>query len=582
MRIPIRTTQAPDATDAASGRPARPGRARAARRPACASASAGSERSRSSATRARSARLARPASSRGAPDVDVSLHVEPFPAELAAQRLQKQRARFESTRRLERERGSLADLGVAAAAEDADELAKPARPRREPPLPRRPLPLRHAPTAETSSTTPAERVRSALRLAAPRCTPATFRPLDGWLSTLPLGLDRLRLRRTFDSEALAASFPFAAADPPLEDEGCFYGLSDIRRPDRLRPLRARQLQQRHPRPLRRRQELPGQARSAAPALPRRAGVHHRPRRRIPPPLPGGRRRLPPARRRGRRSRSTRSTSPPAQKHGGARRADRLPHRADRAARRRPHRRRAGRARPRRPRLLRSRRDQRRPRHPPAPGAAAPRPRRRTRTAGRRGATRLAERLSPYTTGSLSSALHAPTSVHPEGQLVCFSLRGLPERLKPVALLLCLDAIWRSLDEPPAQPLRARRRGLAADARTGRGELPLPAREERAQTLVRPDHDHPGRRRPARLRTRAVDRHQRRQPRPAAPGAAGDRPVGEAFRLTDGEHRYLLTCPRGQRPLHRRRRPLPPARAPQARRACAGPPATRPSSPRPHA
>ena len=57
------------------------------------------------------------------PDLDVSMHVEPFPAELAAQRLQKQRARFESTRSLELEPGSLADLGVAAAAEDAHQLA---------------------------------------------------------------------------------------------------------------------------------------------------------------------------------------------------------------------------------------------------------------------------------------------------------------------------------------------------------------------------------------------------------------------------------------------------------------------------
>ena len=56
---------------------------------------------------------------RAAPQLEVSLHIEPFPAEIAAQRLQKQRARFESTRRLELERGSLSDLGVAAAAHDA-------------------------------------------------------------------------------------------------------------------------------------------------------------------------------------------------------------------------------------------------------------------------------------------------------------------------------------------------------------------------------------------------------------------------------------------------------------------------------
>ena len=199
----------------------------------------------------------------------------------------------------------------------------------------------------------------------------------------------------------------------------------------------------------------------------------------------------------------------------------------------------------------------------------------------RGGKRLAERLSPYTTGSLSQLFNAPTSVQPDGELVCFSLRGLSDRLKPVALLLCLDTIWRRL-EGPAQTLRARRRGLAADARTGRRELPLPTRQERAQTLVRPDDDHPGRRRPARLRTRAVDRQQRRQPGPAAPGAAGDRPrSARRSGSPTARHRYLLTCPRGSGLfiVGDNRFPLRVTRQPD--RTSPGRPATRPSSPRPH-
>ena len=35
-------------------------------------------------------------------DVDLSLHVEPLPPEIAVDRLNRQRARFESTRRLDR------------------------------------------------------------------------------------------------------------------------------------------------------------------------------------------------------------------------------------------------------------------------------------------------------------------------------------------------------------------------------------------------------------------------------------------------------------------------------------------------
>src|SRR5207247_3488632 len=60
---------------------------------------------------------------RAAGELDLALHVEPLAPALAADRLRRQRARLESTRRLERDRGQLADPTVAAAAEDADELA---------------------------------------------------------------------------------------------------------------------------------------------------------------------------------------------------------------------------------------------------------------------------------------------------------------------------------------------------------------------------------------------------------------------------------------------------------------------------
>jgi type IV secretory pathway VirB4 component len=45
----------------------------------------------------------------------------------------------------------------------------------------------------------------------------TFRALQGWVTTLPLGIDALRVRRTFDTKALAAAFPFASAE--LESSG---------------------------------------------------------------------------------------------------------------------------------------------------------------------------------------------------------------------------------------------------------------------------------------------------------------------------------------------------------------------------
>ena len=88
-----------------------------------------------------------------------------------------------------------------------------------------------------------------------------------------------------------------------------------------------------------------------------------------------------------------------------------------------------------------------PAPPTKPPGSRPTPR---RTAGRRRCSptscarceaesetgkRLAERLSPYATGSHSSLFDRPTSVQPDSHLVCFSLRGLPERMRAPALML---------------------------------------------------------------------------------------------------------------------------------------------------
>ena len=47
--------------------------------------------------------------------------------------------------------------------------------------------------------------------------PATWRSVQGWTSTLPLGVDLLGMRRTLDTPALAASFPFTSPDLPAAD-----------------------------------------------------------------------------------------------------------------------------------------------------------------------------------------------------------------------------------------------------------------------------------------------------------------------------------------------------------------------------
>jgi hypothetical protein len=55
--------------------------------------------------------------------LDVTLHIEPIPATVAAARLRRQRARLESGRRAGADHGQLDDPGTEAAAADARELA---------------------------------------------------------------------------------------------------------------------------------------------------------------------------------------------------------------------------------------------------------------------------------------------------------------------------------------------------------------------------------------------------------------------------------------------------------------------------
>ncbi len=153
--------------------------------------------------------------------LDVALHVEPIPPLVAAERLRRQLARLESTRRLDADQGRLADFQAEAAADDAAELARRLA-RGQGRLFRVGLYVTIRARSQQALDEHTDAVRALLGSLLLTAHPATFRTLQGWASTLPIGVDALRLRRTFDTEALAASFPFASAELP-ETDGVLYG-----------------------------------------------------------------------------------------------------------------------------------------------------------------------------------------------------------------------------------------------------------------------------------------------------------------------------------------------------------------------
>lgn len=161
--------------------------------------------------------------------LDLALHIDPLPAPIAAARLRNQRARFESSRRADAEGGKLADPYVEAAADDAADLAQRLA-RGQAKLFRVGLYLTVHARTEDELLQACAQVKAAAASTLIEVQPATWRHLAGWTTTLPLCTDSLQMRRTMDTQALAAAFPLASADlpaplpgdPPAEG-GVLYG-----------------------------------------------------------------------------------------------------------------------------------------------------------------------------------------------------------------------------------------------------------------------------------------------------------------------------------------------------------------------
>ncbi|MEU5727940.1 MULTISPECIES: VirB4 family type IV secretion system protein [Streptomyces] len=148
--------------------------------------------------------------------LDVSVHIEPIDPVTAGTRLKRQLAKLESDRRYTEQKGRLLDPHVEAATEDAYELSSRVA-RGEGKLYRLGLYLTvHA----TSPEELAEEVAAVRSLAASLlldAKPTSYRSLQGWVTCLPMGLDLIRMRRTFDTAALSAAFPFTSPDLPPSD-----------------------------------------------------------------------------------------------------------------------------------------------------------------------------------------------------------------------------------------------------------------------------------------------------------------------------------------------------------------------------
>jgi hypothetical protein len=145
--------------------------------------------------------------------LDLAVHIEPLPAPIAAARLRTQRARLESSRRADEAKGKLADPYVEAAADDAADLAERLA-RGVAKLFRVGLYCTVHARTEDELVEACAQVKAAAASTLLEVQPATWRHLAGWTTTLPLATDSLGMLRTMDTAALAAAFPLASPDLP--------------------------------------------------------------------------------------------------------------------------------------------------------------------------------------------------------------------------------------------------------------------------------------------------------------------------------------------------------------------------------
>lgn len=163
--------------------------------------------------------------------LDVVVYIDPLPPQVAAARLRRQRARLESNRRTDAEKGRLVDPITEAAADDAAELADRIA-RGHSKLFRVGLYLCVHATSLDELDEAVAHVRATAASVLLDTQPATWRQLHGWTATLPLATDGLGMRRVMDTDAIATAFPLASPDlpAPLPGEpgatgGMLYGLN---------------------------------------------------------------------------------------------------------------------------------------------------------------------------------------------------------------------------------------------------------------------------------------------------------------------------------------------------------------------
>jgi type IV secretory pathway VirB4 component len=163
---------------------------------------------------------------------------------------------------------------------------------------------------------------------------------------------------------------------------------------------------------------------------------------------------------------------------------------------------------------------------------------------------MAAQLAPWTSGSYKDLFDGPTSTRPTGHLVVWSLRHLPDELRTIGTLLTLNHIWGRIDQTASSNHRVKRLVVVDEAwllmRDGEGarflsRMAKAARKRNAGLVVvtQDAADVLGSDLGLAVVSNAATQVLMRQSTQAIDA------VTEAFGLTGGEARLLLSAGRGE-------------------------------------
>ena len=157
----------------------------------------------------------------GAP-MDLSLHLGPIPASVAARTLEWQKVRFESAQSLSFKRGKSLSSEAEIALEDVMRLRDEVQRGRERLFHASLSVTLHAPDEETLDEL-TQRATAHFAASLGNLDALPFRQREGLLSTLPLALNAVAAWRTLDTSSLARLFPFSPPDLDTRG-GTLYGI----------------------------------------------------------------------------------------------------------------------------------------------------------------------------------------------------------------------------------------------------------------------------------------------------------------------------------------------------------------------